>query len=184
MQNFYLASDNQGKFRNFIKKYLDEKNKEKIQNNSSKIIKRFIIWIYSKVNNEENKKYKKIIEENELFDEYNLNISCFDYLEEVFDFILSSINFKTLFIIISGILYPYYYHKLKQNIHIIRCLPICIIFTSNKGKEMLHKGKKQSNSTEEVFNSKNNPFYNLGGICSDFDSCINFIFNYLITYQI
>ena len=49
---------------------------------------------------------------------------------------------------------------------------------------MLHKGKKQSNSTEEVFNSINNPFYNLGGICSHFGSCTNFIFNYLINYHI
>ena len=48
---------------------------------------------------------------------------------------------------------------------------------------MLHKGKKQFNSTKEVFNSINNPFYDLEGICSDFDSSINFIFNYLITYQ-
>ena len=55
--------------------------------------------------------------------------------------------------------------------------------SSNKGKEMLHKGKKQFNSTKEAFNSINNPFYDLEGICSDFDSSINFIFNYLITYH-
>ena len=48
---------------------------------------------------------------------------------------------------------------------------------------MLLKRKKQFNSTKEVFDNINNP-YNLGGIFSDFDSCINFIFNNLITYHI
>ena len=47
---------------------------------------------------------------------------------------------------------------------------------------MLLKRKKQFNSTKEVFDNMNNP-YNLGGIFSDFDSCINFIFNNLITYH-
>ena len=59
------------------------------------------------MNNKGNKKYKNIIEENELFEEYNLNISYFDNLEEAFDSILISINFKPLFIIISRSLYPY-----------------------------------------------------------------------------
>ena len=180
LQNFYLAAITKGNFEIIIKKYLDEKSQEKIQiiqkegknikdkNKPNKIIKRFIVWIDSKVNNKENKKYKNIIEEKELFEQYNLNIFCFDNLEEAFNFILSFIDFKPLFIIISGSLYPYYYHKLKENIHIIKCLPICIISTSNKGKEMLLKRKKQFNLTEEVFDSINNPFYNLGGICSHF----------------
>ena len=37
---------------------------------------------------------------------------------------------------------------------------------------MLRKGKKQPNLSEEVFNSINNPFYNFGGISSDFDSLL------------
>ena len=49
---------------------------------------------------------------------------------------------------------------------------------------MLLKRKKQFNSTKEVFDSINNPIFYLGGIFSDFDSCINFIFNNLITYHI
>ena len=93
------------------------------------------------MNNKGNKKYKNIIEENELFEEYNLNISCFDNFEEAFDFILYSLDFKPLFINISRSLYPYYFHKLKENIHFIRCLPICIIFTSNKGKKCFSKEK-------------------------------------------
>ena len=38
--------------------------------------------------------------------------------------------------------------------------------------------------TEEIRKSINNSFYNLGGVSSDFDSCINFIFNFYISLQI
>ena len=153
------------------------------KNKANKIIKGFIVWIDSKVNNEENKKYKKMIEENELIEQFNLEIFCFNNLEEAINFILNFIDFKPLFIIISGSLYPYYYHIIKENINIIRCLPISIIFTSNKGKEILLKRRNQFNLTEEILDSINNPFYNLGGICSNIDSCINFIFNYIMNNQ-
>ena len=65
------------------------------------------------MNNKGNKKYKNIIEENELFEEYNLNISCFDNLEEAFDFILYSLDFKPLFINISRSLYPLLFPQIK-----------------------------------------------------------------------
>ena len=153
------------------------------KNKDNKSIKRFIVWIDSKINNEENKKYRKMIEENELFEQFNLEIFCFNNLEKAFDFILSFIDFKTLFIIISGSIYPYYYNKIKASINIIRCLPISIIFTSNKGKEILLKKRNQFSLQEGIFDSINNPFYNLGGVCSDIDSCINFISNYLMNNQ-
>ena len=41
------------------------------KNKDNKSIKRFIVWIDSKINNEENKKYRKMIEENELFEQFN-----------------------------------------------------------------------------------------------------------------
>ena len=80
LQNFYLAATTKDNFEIIIKKYLDEKSQEKIQiiqkedknikdkNKPNKIIKRFIVWIDLKVNNKENKKYKNIIEEKELFE--------------------------------------------------------------------------------------------------------------------
>ena len=101
-------------------------------------------------------------------------------MEVAFDFILSCVNFKLLFIIISGRLYPDYFQLLNKNIKFVRCLPISIIFTSHRIKNIFISQKSQYYLSDEVLKSINNPFYNLGGVCSDFESCVNFIFNLYI----
>ena len=89
-------------------------------------------------------------------------------MEVAFDFILSCVNFKLLFIIISGRLYPDYFQLLNKNIKFVRCLPISIIFTSHRIKNIFISQKSQYYLSDEVLKSINNPFYNLGGVCSDF----------------
>ena len=107
------------------------------------------------MNNKENTSHLKYIQEHELYKTYNLKIIPFENLEVAFDFILSQINFKLLFIIISGRLYSNYLDLLNQKKNSIKCVPICTIFTSNK---------------------INSNFYNLGGVISYFNYCVNFIF--------
>ena len=67
-----------------------------------------------------------------------------------------------------------------MNIKLIRSLTLCIIFTSNKIKELLSKTKGKNYFNKETFTSINNPFYNLWGVTSD---CINFIFIFCINFQ-
>ena len=196
LQNFYLAATNNINNTNvelIIKQYLKDKNKDKIiiktdktepknnneiiSKNNPKYINGFILWIDAKINNKENTSYLKYIQEHELYKTYNLKIIPFENLEIAFDFILSQINFKLLFIIISGRLYSDYFDLLKQKMNSIKCLPICTIFTSNKIKNALINKKFEYYLSKDAIDSINSNFYNLGGISSDFDYCANFIFN-------
>ena len=101
----------------------------------------------------------------------------FENLEVAFDFILSQINFKLLFIIISGRLYSNYLDLLNQKKNSIKCVPIYTIFTSNKIKDALINKKFEYYLSQDAIDSINSNFYNLGGVSSDFDYCVNFIFN-------
>ena len=192
LQNFYLASTNNANTELIIKQYLKDKNKDKIKintnitepkNNNEIILKEnpkyiigFIIWIDNKINNKENTSHLKYIQEHELYKAYNLMIIPFENLEVAFDFILSQINFKLLFIIISGRLYSDYLDLLNQKKNSIKCVPICTIFTSNKIKDALINKKFEYLSQDAIDNINSN-FYNLGGVSSNFDYCVNFIFN-------
>ena len=130
----------------------------------------YILWIDEKVFNFDNISYYKAFKENPYYNKLNLKIFCFDNLENALDLILNFIKFKLLFIIISGKLYPIYYQRIKESIKLLRCLPICIIFTSPELKKIYIKRKKLYYLTEEILDSINNSFYNLGGICSNFNS--------------
>ena len=143
----------------------------------------YILWIDEKVFNFDNISYFKSFKENPYYNKLNLKIFCFDNLDDALDLILNYIKFKLLFIIISGKLYPIYYQIIKENIKFLQCLPICIIFTSPELKAIYTQRKKTYYITEEILDSINNSFYNLGGVCSDFNSCMNFIFNFCLCLE-
>ena len=176
LQNFYLVATsniNKTNTESIIKQYLNGKNKEKENKieatkqdeidlkDKPKYINGFIIWIDNKINNEENSSYLKYIKEHELYKTFCLKIIPFDNLETAFDFIVSIINFKLLFIIVSGRLYSDYYDLLNQKLNLIKCLPICIIFTSNRIKNSLIKKKPEYYLSQEAVDSINSNFYNL-----------------------
>ena len=146
--------------------------------------KKIIYWIDTNVYNDENNEYFKSFKENSLYEKlHSFEFIRCDNLEEPFEFIIDHSDFNLIFIIISGNLYPDYYFKLKEHIKFIKCLPICIIFTSDNLKEILLKRKKKYDLTEEIFDSINNSFYNLGGVSSNFNSCMNFILNLYTGFQ-
>lgn len=198
LQNFYQAATTNINSKSIIDKYLNDiKNKidPTIKDKISKIIQEknlkknkqvdgYIFWIDKNVYNEENKNYFNSFKNNVLYKQMYLKFFCFENLEEAFYLILNYIDFKMLFIIISGEFYPYYYYKLKENIKFLKCLPISIIFTSDDSKEIFIKRiSVKYYLTEEIFDSINNSFYNFGGVSSDFNYCINFIFNFYINSQ-
>ena len=134
--------------------------------------------------NTENSQYFQLFQENPRYKQLKFKLYCFDNLQEAFDLILNYINLKLVFVIINGSLYPSYYYALKENIKFLKCIPICIIFTSKNSKEKLLSRKRNRNYlTEEILKSINTSFYNLGGVSSDFEECINFIFNFYINLQ-
>ena len=165
------VNDKNNPIENQLQKINIKKLKLKLVNqaNLEEEKKGYILWIDENVNKSENISNLNFFKENP----YNqlllsFQLLCFDNLEEVYDLIFNYINFKIIFIIISGELYPDYYYKLKNNIKFIKCLPICVIFTSDELKEIFIKRKSQLYLTEEVFDSIHNSFYNLGGVTSNF----------------
>ena len=140
--------------------------------------KGYIFWIDQNVFSSENRSYLQKFKENPLYKNLLLSLQfiCFNNLNFAFNTLLR-LHFKIIFIIISGRLYPYYYNELNKHKKFINFLPICVIFTSDKKKEILIKRKKEYYLTEDIFDSINNSFYNLGGVSSNFDYCINFIIN-------
>jgi len=200
LQNFYTAATSKINFAPIIEQYLNKvitenipkkensnlnkviegNNKKpikainKIIINAKEKIKGYILWIDKNVNNSENMTYLKLLRENPRYEKLCLEIICLEELEDAFNLIINYINFRLIFVIVSGSLYPHYYKQLKQNLKFIKCLPICIIFTSDKLKEIYLSPYSRNNNisnidstqyyiTEEIRKSISNSFYNLGG---------------------
>ena len=125
-----------------------------------KPINGFVFWIDADVKNSENTSYLKYLEEHPLYKQFNLKVICFDNLTIAFDSILNSIDFKILIIIISGRLYSQYYKVLNLHMNLIKCLPISIIFTSDRTKNIIFKTEGQSYLTGEARYSLNVIFLN------------------------
>ena len=128
----------------------NQKIKEKMPN---------VIWIDPNIDNEENTKYIKELQD----------INCFNirYFKNVMDAItlIKSIRFIETNIIISGSLYSEFVEKFKENIKDIFIIPKIIIFTLNKEKFL-----------ENYQNINSNSFFNLGGIQTSFKKIKEFLF--------
>ena len=128
----------------------NQKIKEKMSN---------VIWIDPNIDNEENTKYIKELQD----------INCFNirYFKNVMDAItlIKSIRFIETNIIISGSLYSEFVEKFKENITNIFIIPKIIIFTLNKEKFL-----------ENYQNINSNSFFNLGGIQTSFKKIKEFLF--------
>ena len=128
----------------------NQKIKEKMSN---------VIWIDPNIDNEENTKYIKELQD----------INCFNirYFKNVVDAItlIKSIRFIETNIIISGSLYSEFVEKFKENIKDIFIIPKIIIFTLNKEKFL-----------ENYQNINSNSFFNLGGIQTSFKKIKEFLF--------
>ena len=142
------------------------------------IIPSFTIYIVTvnegieRLFNSENQSYL----ENMKINYPNIKIKPFDNLNEGFKAILE-LEFISIFVIVSGRLYSQYYHKLKNNLDKIKCLPINIIFTSVKFKKIL---ENEEPDTEQIISydiqkSINNSFYNSGGVFDSYNEISNYL---------
>ena len=128
----------------------DQKIKEKMPN---------VIWIDPNIDNEENTKYIKELQD--------INFFNIRYFKNVVDAItlIKSIRFIETNIIISGSLYTEFVERFKENIKDIFIIPKIIIFTLNKEKFL-----------ENYQNINSNSFFNLGGIQTSFKKIKEFLF--------
>ena len=131
-----------------------------------------IIWIDGKIFNSENQNYFEKMKH-----QYpNIKIQLFDNLENGFNNILN-LEYISIFVIVSGRLYSQYYNKLKENLNKIKCIPINIIFTSSKFKQILEQKEKDTEQvvSYDILKSINNSFYNSGGVYDDYDELANYL---------
>ena len=198
LQNFYKAatSDNKSDKDRIIQNYLNKNNSnisQSVIQNSDTIIRKikfskdeqvkgYLFWIDKNINNQENKGYAKKLKDNPK-NLKELTFLYFDNVEQPFELILNYIKFKIMFVLISGSLYSDYYHQLKNGIKFIKCFPICVIFTSEQLKEIYIKKEENNFIDKEILSSINHPFFNLGGVSSNFDHCISFFTNFYTYYE-
>ena len=148
---------------------IPEKNKtikliEKLNN-------RLLIWIDQHYNNLENSSYLKLLKTNK-----DLTVFCFDNVHDAFKQIIQKHKFREIFILISGRLYPSLHLKLKENINKITFLPIICIFTS-------FYLSKEIAINQDKYKEIKSPFYNKGGVKTNFIDCINFFKEYNLFYK-
>ena len=127
-----------------------------------------IIWFDENIKNEENTSYF-----NQLQDNFNY-FNGYQSLDEGFKKFYT-LEFSTIFVIVSGRLFGRYIRKIKENIHKIINLPYTYIFTSPNFKKALLRqihDKEHIISYDTMINA-NDGFYNPGGIYDDFDELLD-----------
>jgi len=125
---------------------------------------KIIVWIDPNIDGDENTEY---LEELKLLGYFNIK-KCKTIEEAIIK--INEIIFDETIIIISGQLFTKFIDEFKNNLNNICFIPKIIIFTGNK------------NEFYESLNLNyqsyiNNPFYNLGGIQTNFDKIIEFVKN-------
>ena len=124
-------------------------------------ISNYIIWIDPNICNFENTLYFV-----ELAISFN-SVRSFTNVEEAINF-LKSIKFVETKIIVSGKLYIDFVRKFQENIYEMNIIPKIIIFT-------YHKDLFIQNNQLLYENIIKHPFYNFGGIQTNFNEILNFI---------
>ena len=122
-----------------------------------------IIWIDPNIDGGENTEY---LEELKLLGYFEIK-RCKTVEEGIIE--INKILFEETIIIISGHLFDVFIEAFKNNLHNICFIPKIIIFTAHNNKfcDSLNRYKSYIND----------PFYNLGGIQTNFDKVIEFIKN-------
>ena len=136
-----------------------------------------LIWIDLNIESLENQKFFESISQRFPY----LNIIKFKEFKHALYYILK-IQYKIVFVIISGRFYNDFFNSLNANLDKIFCIPISIIYTSEK-MEKIFLGKEKSDFplnylSEQAKKSFNHPFYNAGGFKTNQNDIINFINDY------
>ena len=181
----YEFATNGKNYNEIIQEYKLKRNKDKylyenieIPKGETLTDKGLIIWVDEHVKSKENQTLLKNLENNLQYKQMkNFEKICINNVQNTM-MVLKSIKFKIVYIIISGELYPEYYYELKKYKNILKCIPICSIYTTDELKNAYLKRIRHYLLNNEIYDSINNSFYNYGGINSDFYSSLDFISNF------
>ena len=132
-------------------------------------IKNYIIWIDSKINNDENMYYKLRMEKKVSLEA----LKCVDNVSDAIEY-LKELKFVKTIIICSGRLFPEFIEIFKNDINEFMLCPKIIIFTGDKRNFLLEVENKQNLLV-------NHPFYNSGGVVDRFEDLFSFLIKDKIT---
>ena len=185
LRNLITFATNGNNYDDIIKQYIIKRNVDKYMYKNLEIPKGeslnekcYILWIDKNMKDNEKQKLLKDLENNIQYHQAkNFKKICLNNIDNAL-ILLRNIKFRIIYIIISGDLYPDYYHKMKKYKNVLKCIPICIIYTNDELKNCYLKKKRHFLLTNDICESINNSYYNYGGITSDFYACMDFISNF------
>ena len=122
-----------------------------------------IIWIDSKINNDENLYYKLRMEKKLS----SKALKCVDNVSEAIEY-LKELKFVKTIIICSGRLFPDFIEIFKKDINEFMLCPKIIIFTGDK---IIFLSEVNNNKKLLI----NHPFYNSGGVVDRFEDLFSFL---------
>ena len=126
-----------------------------------------LIWIGKIFDNDENNAYLNLIKK-----QYNINCIQFQNVETGMNYIINSLKFKVVIVIINGDLFPIYVNSLNNHINELCTFPLNIIFTQNASNFINNCSSK---------NKLNDEFYNPGGVVDFFNPIMDFIKKFMKT---
>ena len=120
-----------------------------------------LIWIDKRIDNNENQGYIKIVKE-----QYKINCVQFKDVESIFQYMMNSLKFKELALMVSGSLFSTYIKFFENYKNKLTAISLTIIFTASVSK---FKGYCQCKEKIE------DPFYNPGGVQVSFSPVEDYI---------
>ena len=126
-----------------------------------------LIWIGNLYDIDENNAYLNLIKKK-----YNINCIQFRNVEEGLNYIINSLKFKIVIVIINGDLFTSYINSINNHINELCSFPLSIIFTRNVSNYKLNCPSK---------NKLNDDFYNPGGVVDIFNPIMDYIKKFMKT---
>ena len=120
-----------------------------------------LIWIDKNIDNNENQGYIKIMKE-----QYKINCVQFKEPESAFQYMMNSLKFKVIALMVSGSFFSTYIKAFENYKNKLTTIPLTIIFTSS-----VLKLKDYCECKEKI----EDPFYNPGGVHDTFSPVENYI---------
>ena len=128
---------------------------------------RDLIWIGKILDRDENNAYLNLIKR-----EYKINCIQFPDIETGMNYIINSLKFKVILVIINDELFNSYVNSLNNNLDKLCTFPLSIIFTHN-----ISEFKTNCVSKMKI----NDDFYNPGGVVDFFNPIMDFIKKFMKT---
>ena len=88
-----------------------------------------LIWIDKSIDNDENQGYIKIMK-----DQFSINCIKFKDVESAFQYMMNSLRFKVIALMVSGSLFSTYIQAFDNYKKKLTTIPLTIIFTSSVSK--------------------------------------------------